>query len=78
MENILPYLTIGLIYVLTDPTPALAKSFFIIATLARVLHTLVYAVYVVRQPARAICFIVQWAITIYFAIASFVYFVPYF
>ncbi|XP_037034058.1 microsomal glutathione S-transferase 1-like isoform X2 [Bradysia coprophila] len=78
MENILPYLTIGLLYVLTDPLPWLAKSCFLIATIARLLHTFVYAVYVIPQPARAICFFVQWFITIYFAIATIVFFIPYF
>lgn len=75
MENILPYLSIGLIYVLTDPAPWIAKTCFIVATIARVLHTFVYAVYVIPQPARAICFFVQFVITIYFAIASIVYFI---
>lgn len=75
MENILPYLTIGLIYVLTDPSPWFAKTCFIIATISRILHTFVYAVYVIPQPARAICFFVHFIITIYFAIASIVYFV---
>lgn len=78
MENILPYLSIGLVYVLTDPLPWIAKSCFVIATIARVLHSFVYAVYVIPQPARAICFLVQWIITIYFALASIVHFIRYF
>lgn len=78
MENILPYLSIGLIYVLTDPVPWIAKSCFVVATLARILHSFVYAVYVIPQPARAICFLVQWLITIYFALASIVHFISYF
>ncbi|XP_037025086.1 prostaglandin E synthase-like [Bradysia coprophila] len=74
MENILPYLTIGLLYVLTDPLPWVAKSCFVTATVARILHTIVYAVYVIRQPARAICFYVQWIITIYFAVATILFY----
>ena len=74
LENILPYLTVGLFYVLTGPPVLLATILFKIATLARIVHTFVYAVYVIPQPARALSFGIQWAITIFMAGASILYF----
>lgn len=74
MESILPYLTVGLFYVLTDPAPTVAMILFKVATIIRILHTFVYAIVVIPQPARAIAFYVHFAITIYMAIASIIYF----
>lgn len=74
MENILPLLTIGLIYVLTDPSPMVAVNLFRIAGTVRIIHTIVYAIYPVRQPTRAICFFTCFAITIYMAIVSIIRF----
>ncbi|CAH1408181.1 unnamed protein product [Nezara viridula] len=56
LENITMFLITGLIYVLTDPNIVFALMLFRIYAVARILHTIVYAVVVVRQPARAICF----------------------
>lgn len=67
MENILPYLSAGLFYVMTDPNPTLAIILFPVTTIARLLHTFVYAVYVVRQPARAILYTIHICITLYMA-----------
>lgn len=75
MENILPYLTIALFYVLTDPPLTLATILFIAATVARILHSLVYTLVVVPQPARALCFFTQWGITIFMAIAAISHFI---
>lgn len=75
MENILPFLSIGLFYVLTDPKEALAIWLFRATTVARLLHTFVYAIYVVPQPARAICFFIHFAITLYMAMSCILYFI---
>lgn len=75
MENILPYLSVGLFYVMTDPPAMVATILFKVATVSRIIHTIVYAIIVVPQPARAIAFFIQWAITIYMAIASIIYFI---
>ncbi|XP_014286727.1 microsomal glutathione S-transferase 1 [Halyomorpha halys] len=56
LENITMFLITGIIYVLTDPNIVFALMLFRIYAVARILHTIVYAVVVVRQPARAICF----------------------
>lgn len=75
MENILPFLSVGLFYVLTDPSLMTAIWLFRIATVARFLHTFVYAIYVVPQPARAICFFIHFGITIYMAFMCVLYFI---
>ncbi|XP_054730172.1 microsomal glutathione S-transferase 1-like isoform X2 [Anastrepha obliqua] len=69
MENILPYFTMALLYICTNPNPTVACILFRIVTIARVLHTLVYAFYPVPQPSRIIAFGVAFAITIYMACA---------
>lgn len=67
MENILPSLIVGLIYVLINPSPFLACTLFKVGAIARVLHTIVYAVVKVPQPARALAFFVHYAISVYMA-----------
>ncbi|XP_065364199.1 microsomal glutathione S-transferase 1-like [Calliphora vicina] len=67
MENIIPFLAIGYYYVLTNPSAALAINLFRAIGLARIVHTLVYAVVVVPQPARAISFFVGLAATAFMA-----------
>lgn len=56
LENILPFFTLGLIYISTGPSVAWAKLLFRIFTGARIMHTIVYAVVVIPQPARALAF----------------------
>lgn len=68
MENILPYLSIGLLYVLTNPTPIVAANLIRVATVARFTHTLAYAVFVCHR-ARGISFGIHYLITIYMAVA---------
>lgn len=68
MENILPFVSIGLFYVLIDPLPAIAINLFRVVALARILHTIVYALFVVPQPARTICFAIPFGITAYMTI----------
>lgn len=75
MENILPYLSVGLFYVLTDPNPMVATILFRVATIARFVHTFVYAIYVVPQPARGISFAIHFAITLYMAVMCIIYFI---
>ncbi|XP_036319954.1 microsomal glutathione S-transferase 1-like isoform X2 [Rhagoletis pomonella] len=69
MENILPYFTMALLYVSTNPNPTVACILFRIVAIARILHTLVYAFYPVPQPSRIIAFGVAFAITMYMACA---------
>ena len=74
LENVVPFLITGLLYVLTNPAAGLAIMLIRIAAIARIVHTIVYAVVVIPQPARALAFFACYGITIYMAIQSFFFF----
>ncbi|KAH8387626.1 hypothetical protein KR093_008266, partial [Drosophila rubida] len=67
MENILPYFIMALIYLCTNPNPSVACNLFRVAAVARIVHTLVYAVYPVPQPSRILAFGTMMLITFYMA-----------
>ncbi|XP_013117541.1 microsomal glutathione S-transferase 1 isoform X2 [Stomoxys calcitrans] len=67
MENILPYFTMALLYICTNPNPSVACNLFRVAAVARIIHTLVYAFYPVPQPSRIIAFFTMFGITMYMA-----------
>lgn len=67
MENILPYFVMALIYLCTNPSPLIACNLFRLAAVARIVHTLVYAVYPVPQPSRILAFATMLLITFYMA-----------
>lgn len=73
LENILPFLTVGLFYVLTNPAVGLATLLFKIAAFSRIAHTIVYTVVVIPQPARALTWFVHYGITAYMAIKTILY-----
>lgn len=73
LENILPFLVVGLYYVLADPNALAAKILIGIAVGARFAHTLVYF-FAVPQPARTLCWAVHYLITCYMAIKAVVHF----
>ena len=74
MENILPYLMASFFYVLTEPNFYAATIMFRVATIARIMHTIVYAIYPVRQPARGLMFFIHYFIMMYMVIAAMVHF----
>lgn len=74
MENILPYLTIALLYVLCDPSVTAAKVLLGIGVAARILHTIVYGIFVLPQPTRSICFATHLSIQLYMTIKIIVHF----
>lgn len=59
---------------LTDPNANLAMWLYRIYSVTRVIHTMVYAIYPVRQPVRAIIFIIGFLIIIFMAVRSLLYF----
>lgn len=69
LENLTPFFVIGFLYVLTDPQQFLAINLFRVVAISRIAHTLVYAVFVIPQPARALAFLGGLAPTIYMAIS---------
>uniref|UniRef100_A0A336M143 Microsomal glutathione S-transferase 1 n=1 Tax=Culicoides sonorensis TaxID=179676 RepID=A0A336M143_CULSO len=74
LETILPFLIIGYLYVLTKPNETAACYLFRIAGICRLIHTLVYSIIVVRQPARGIAFWGTTGIMIYMAVVVMVHF----
>ena len=74
LENIPIFLLTGVIFVLSDPDLVFALMLFRLYTLARIIHTIVYAVYVIRQPTRAIAFLVGVIINVIMIICIFISF----
>ncbi|XP_049298686.1 microsomal glutathione S-transferase 1 isoform X1 [Anopheles funestus] len=74
LENILPFFVIGFLYLLTNPAPFLAVNLFRAVAVSRILHTLVYAVVVVPQPARFFAFVGAMAPNFYMALQTILYF----
>ncbi|XP_058127624.1 microsomal glutathione S-transferase 1-like [Anopheles ziemanni] len=74
LENILPFFTVGLLYMLTNPSPFIAINLFRAVAISRILHTIVYAVVVIPQPARGLSWGVAYAATFYMAIQTALYF----
>ncbi|CAH1995882.1 unnamed protein product [Acanthoscelides obtectus] len=74
LENIQIYFVAAFSYLMTSPSPWLAKTLFLTFTAARIAYTLVYAVVVVPQPARFLACFVGYAITGYMALQGAVHF----
>uniref|UniRef100_A0A1L8E4A3 Microsomal glutathione S-transferase 1 n=2 Tax=Nyssomyia neivai TaxID=330878 RepID=A0A1L8E4A3_9DIPT len=74
LENIFPFILVAFFYVLTNPDVWLATNLFRAAAIARIVHTFVYAVYVVPQPARGLAFFVCLGCTLYMAFKTLVFF----
>lgn len=68
LENIPAFWVLGALYLTTGPSASLATNLFRIYAGGRVLHTFVYAVKPLPQPARGICFGVPFLITIYMGV----------
>lgn len=74
LENIPIFFVAAWLYLLTEPNAAFAAMLFRIYTIARFVHTLVYAVVVVPQPARGIAFFVGSCVTGYMAVSAALHF----
>ena len=64
MENIIPFVLVGLFYVTTNPTASTAILLFRIFTGSRIVHSIVYLFHV-PQPARALAFAVGIGVNCY-------------
>ncbi|XP_005185994.1 microsomal glutathione S-transferase 1 isoform X2 [Musca domestica] len=73
LENILPFFAAGFFYILTNPSAFIAINLFRAVAAARILHTIVYAVVVIPQPARALSFFVAFLATGYMALQVVLY-----
>ncbi|XP_044728191.1 microsomal glutathione S-transferase 1-like isoform X2 [Chrysoperla carnea] len=70
LENILVYFLASYLYIFTNPSAFVAVNLFRVYTLARIVHTLVYAVIPLPQPARGFSWGVGYGITIYMGVIS--------
>lgn len=67
LENIVPFLILGFLYVFTNPDPFHAALHFRIFTAARILHTITY-LNAIPQPSRGLCFFVGMIINVALAV----------
>ncbi|XP_059049156.1 microsomal glutathione S-transferase 1-like [Achroia grisella] len=65
LENIPAFWVLAALYVTTGPAVAWAQLLFRVYTAGRILHTIVYAVVPLPQPARVLAFGIPFAIKIY-------------
>ncbi|XP_055597936.1 microsomal glutathione S-transferase 1-like [Uranotaenia lowii] len=70
LENITPFLAIGFLYLLTGPSATVAINLFRLVGISRIVHTLVYAVFVIPQPARGIAWMLAYGSTLYMAVKT--------
>ncbi|KAG6458651.1 hypothetical protein O3G_MSEX010977 [Manduca sexta] len=68
LENIPAFWVLGALYLTTSPAAAWATLLFRVYTVGRVLHTIVYAVKPLPQPARGIAFGIPYLITLYMGV----------
>nr|AII16887.1 microsomal glutathione S-transferase [Antheraea yamamai] len=68
LENIPAFWILGALYLTTSPEAAWATLLFRLYAAGRILHTVVYAVTPLPQPARAIAFGVPFMITLYMGV----------
>ncbi|KAM6047290.1 prostaglandin E synthase isoform 3-T5 [Theristicus caerulescens] len=55
MENIFPFLFLGAIYSLLDPSPAVARIHFFIFCVGRIIHTIAYLLRL-KAPTRSVAY----------------------
>lgn len=68
LENIPLFFAIGFLYILTGPSVSLAVNLFRLIGISRIVHTLVYAVVVIPQPARGLAWMGAYLPTWYMAV----------
>nr|XP_022904530.1 microsomal glutathione S-transferase 1 isoform X2 [Onthophagus taurus] len=74
LENIPIFFVAGFGYMLTNPAVGTALMLFRVFTIARFVHTLVYAVVVVPQPSRALAWATGYFITGFMAVKTLMHF----
>lgn len=74
LENILPHTIVGFVYLMTNPPVLAAVNLFRVFGIARFVHTFVYVVKPMPQPARAISFFVSWLCTFYMCLKVIAFF----
>ncbi|XP_053681679.1 microsomal glutathione S-transferase 1-like [Sabethes cyaneus] len=59
LENLLPFYLLAFLYLLTGPNPTLAGRLIRWSSISRIIHSIVYACFVVPQPARVLSYAVM-------------------
>ncbi|XP_026727356.1 microsomal glutathione S-transferase 1-like [Trichoplusia ni] len=75
LENIPVFWVVAALYVSTNPVAAWATLLFRAFTLGRILHSIVYAVVPLPQPARAIAFGIPFLTTAYMGAQVILYYI---
>lgn len=75
LENIPAFWVVAGFYVTTSPLAAWATLLFRVYTLGRILHTIVYAVVPLPQPARGIAFGIPALISFYMGVQVVMYYI---
>ncbi|KAF5305719.1 hypothetical protein FQR65_LT07615 [Abscondita terminalis] len=74
LENIIVFFVVSFGYILTNPSLAFATLLFRIFVAARFVYTLVYAIYIIPQPARFFTCAVGYFTTVYMAVQTIIHF----
>lgn len=75
LENIPAFWILGALYLTTSPLAAWALLLFRVYTVSRIIHTIVYAVIPLPQPARAIAYVIPYAIKLYMGANVILYYI---
>lgn len=73
IENIYIFFIVSLCYICTGPSPFITKCLFSIFTFSRIIHTVVYTIFVIPQPIRGLTWLVGFMVTGYMAVAVITY-----
>jgi len=68
LENILPYFGVGLLYALSNPSPGMARIYFIGFTVSRILHSVFYLLQL--QPWRTVVWTIAHAILVLMTLST--------
>lgn len=74
LENIPFFVFSAFFYILTEPNVFVATTLFKIVTLLRFVHTFVYAVIVIPQPARFVSFIIPYFLMFHMCFTAVIHF----
>lgn len=74
LENIPFFLIACFGYMLTKPNVFIATNLIRLFVMSRIMHTIVYCVIIVRQPARIVAWLLAYLVVIYMALRVVIYF----
>lgn len=75
LENIPAFIIVCFGYILTNPNVFIATNLIRLFVASRIIHTIVYAVVVLPQPARGLSWGVGYAINIFMAVQGILSFI---